>query len=115
MEKRVSVNQIVSIQLVLEREHPFYVWKDKVSFLGITLTAAGFYYTFVFEDTIKTEDQIKAKGNLVINDQKVFYKPHLAFRMSNGDTLYKYFESKDTALEFYQYFSFNSLTLIDNN
>jgi len=88
-----------------EERRVFLFWKKK----------AGFYdVSWYSEQPFITEEAIVAKNrNLFCKDKKVYHKPYLEFRMSNGSFDFKVFESKEELEKFVKNSSLAQVNWID--
>jgi hypothetical protein len=104
MTKKLQISQICSIEPFVNYVNNRYTWKKekKISLFGVTLCVTqreGFYYDTVFSEEPRTEEHILSNKIYEIRDNRVFYKPHLEFRMSNGNIYTKYFNTVEEMIE----------------
>ena len=102
MEK-INADQICEVRILDRRQHPHYVYMGaKKSFIWGN-RKEGFYYTLVVGGPeFMTVQEIEADDSLVCLGSMVFYRPRIFIKMSNGDTKYKYFDTKSAAIEYFQ-------------
>lgn len=89
--KKINIDQICSIESVLKERNSWYVYKKEIKFLGIKLRKEGFY---IYDEFIRTE-KISENIYLLIEDNKVYLKPHIIMKMSNGELDRKFFETEE--------------------
>lgn len=97
---KLNVNQIVFVQSIINATHKWYEFREAKRFL-FWKKEEGFYniYTIGAPEYISNEE-IEADGRFFIKDQKVHYKPHLVFRMSDGSNPEKYFNTEQELQDF---------------
>ena len=65
-------------------------YKKKKSFFGIITQHEGFYENNVLSEDLISNKEILDKGIYVIEDNKVYHKPHISMIMSNKKEYNKY-------------------------
>lgn len=99
--KKINTSQICSVTVFINSRCLHYTYKESRKFLFFTLTKEGYYYLFdLGGPTYVTVESIEKSGELICRDKKVFYKPHLEMKMSDGSVYEKFFETEDELRSF---------------
>lgn len=91
---KINIQQICSVEIVLNRPHSSYVFRGARRFL-FWRKKEGFYYLGYPNEEFITKEEIEKDGELICKDKVVYYKPYITFRMSNNMYFRKYFNSQD--------------------
>lgn len=98
---KLNAGQICSVKSYTNSYCRYYVYKESKKFLFFTIRKEGFYYTMTLHGhEYTTVEEIEKSGQFVCRDKKVFYKPHLEIKMSNGEVYEKYFETEQELKDF---------------
>lgn len=94
--KRLNVSQICSINAIIKEYWTHYQYRKELKILGIIIRKGGFYniYSLTGGDYITNETILK-NSNLFIEDNQVFYYPHLEIYMSNQQRHIIFFNTVD--------------------
>jgi hypothetical protein len=93
---KLNPEQVATFKVYEKATYNFYEWRDQIKILGIVFQKPGFYWTFSIKGAeYKTNDEVLKDERLLIVGDKVVFKPHVEFTMSNGKEYSKYFESID--------------------
>lgn len=96
-----NVNQICSIKSIINKTYKWYVYKKAKKFFGMLYQKEGFYWTYsISGDIWQSIEEILTDKRLLCIDNKIYFKPHLEIKMSNGDVVAKYFETENDLMEF---------------
>lgn len=91
---KINIDQICTYNVHLKKEEIFlYEYKKKKSFFGIITQHEGFYENNVLSEDLISNKEILDKGIYVIEDNKVYHKPHISMIMSNKKEYNKYFDT----------------------
>lgn len=100
---KINVDQICEVRILDKRPHPYYEYRPaKKSFIWGN-RAEGFYDTLTMGDPELTPvEDIEKGGELMCIDQVVYFRPRIFIHMNNGEKKYKYFDTKEEAIEYFQ-------------
>lgn len=111
MEK-IQIENISSMQLHLE-----LINKDYVYMLAhhnfFTKYKEGFYYKSFLSELHYISNETILKRNYLIKNNKVFYRPHIDFKMNNGDVITNFFNSENDCKKYFEELSkkYNFITI----
>lgn len=109
--KKIQIENICSMKMHLEMINNDYVYMKGRRFL-FTKYKEGFYYSFLRDFNYISNETI-LKRNYLIKDNKVFYKPHIDFKMNNGDVITNFFNSEIDCKKYFEELSkkYNFITI----
>ena len=94
---RINISQINSIEAIIKQQHKFIEYKPfKKKFFGNQ--KAGFYDWL--HDRYIEINEILESGDYYIEDNKIYYYPHLEIRMGDKSRHFKYFKDVDQLNKF---------------
>jgi len=112
-QTRLNVEQICSTKTYLKTKHLRLRYREaSTQFFGLIKKKAGFYSTSSYDDRCYTLEEFEGSTKYYVEDNVIYYKPHLEISMSNGKYFEKYFETQDDLKEFVDE-NYNHLKLID--
>ena len=98
---KLNLEQICSVKSYVNAINNEYTYKEAIKFLSFCIRKEGFYYTFsIMGSGIVPVEEIEKSGMFIAKDKKVYYKPHLEIKMSNGDIHEKFFETEKELHDF---------------
>lgn len=91
--RKVNADQICEVRILDHTPHPFIEYKEaKRSIWG--KREAGFYNTLsISGEEHMSVEEIEKDGQSVCIGKKVFWRPRIFIKMSNGDRRYMYFKT----------------------
>lgn len=90
MKEIYNLDQLVKIEIIDKREDTSFKYGNEIKFLGLTLRKKG----FSFIGQVVSENYIVKNYNVIIDGEKVFYKPCVILYFSNTYcTKRKYFNT----------------------
>lgn len=97
---KLNVSQICSVKSFINARCRYYEYRKAERFL-FWKKKEGYYYTMTFREApYMSIEAIESNGKLFCKDEKVYYKPHLEIRMSDGLVHEKYFETEEELQRF---------------
>lgn len=117
----IILNNCSSIKVFRKHKDKSFVFLHKKTFLGFITRYPGFYRTplflydihFSLDDFNKLNHEINEKKiKRYIENNEVFYLPHIEFKMNNGNVFEKYFSSEQ---ELESYLRHQIINLADRN
>lgn len=91
---KINIDQVCTLSVHLKKEEIYdYKYKKRKSIFGITTQHEGFYENNVLSEDLISNKEILDKGIYVIEDNKVYHKPHISMIMSNKKEYNKYFDT----------------------
>lgn len=119
---KLNIAQICSIKSFLKASHNFLKWADKKKFLFFFTrnVKPGFYYSYTLGEPIYfSKEEIENGGYfnnkyLYVENNKVYYFPHIEIKMSDGKEFAKYFKTKDELLNFMNSDKLKEINWIEN-
>lgn len=113
---KINANKICSVVSHVNSTCGFYEYRNAKKIFSFTIRKEGYYYLFTLgEPNYKTVDEIEKNKQLVCKDKKVYYKPHLVFKMSNGHVHEKYFETEKELYDFMETEIMKSIWWVNKN
>jgi hypothetical protein len=105
---KINVAQIVTIEIFLKREYRFdYEYRRELRLFGYIVRKPYFAHKSSLMGDIPLL-------KLIIDGEKLYYKPYIEIRMANGDSIIQPFSSKDALdkfLDLKEFKEINFLTL----
>ena len=93
---KINVAQIVSVKSFVNYTSTRYIYKKAKRICLFWKQKEGFYYTFTIGSPIfESKESIEKSGICYCKDEKVFFRPHIEIKLSDGSTREKYFETKE--------------------
>lgn len=79
--------------------NPDYEWRDKKTFLGITLSEEGFFEKFTWSNPKRVSEESIIDLGFLIKDHKVYRKPKVVIHTTNGQRITRVYETYGDALQ----------------
>ena len=99
--KKIQIENISSMQLHLELRNNDYIYMPTHTKL-FTRYKEGFYYNSFLGELDYVSNETILKRNYLIKNNKVFYRPHIDFKMNNGDVITSFFNSENECKSFFE-------------
>ena len=98
---KLNVEQICSVKIIVNSYSNWYVYKESKKIFSFEYQKEGYYFTMTIEgSTYKTVEEIEKDDRYICKNKRVYFKPHLEIKMSNGNIHKKYFETKEELYDF---------------
>ena len=111
---KINSNQICSVVSHLNSTCGFYVYKNAKKIFNITIRKEGYYYILTLgQPNFCSVEKIQENFRFICKDKKVYYKPHLVFKMSNGQVHEKYFKTEKELYDFMETDEMKSINWIN--
>jgi len=93
MTKKINVDQICIMRIYRKTPHRYIKWRSAFKIFGITLSPGGFYYSYIGSE-YKPIEEINSDSKLYIEDNIIYYKPHVDIEMTNDRTTSIWFDDE---------------------
>ena len=98
---KLNKSQICSVKKCINTYNNLYEYRDEKKIFSFVMRKGGYYERTIFRgDVFVTIKEIERDERLVCRDERVYYKPHLEIKMSNGVMYEKFFETEKELNEF---------------
>ena len=108
---KLNIKQIVSIRSFEKSDYFFLTYKEARGY-WFWKTEAGFYDS-LFPKSAKTKEQVEKDGTLIVEGKRVYYRPHVEIKTSDGRKHTKFFKTVDGMKKFLNLPELKYLTFID--
>ena len=90
---KVNIDKIITIDVRLKELCDEYEYQKEIKILGITFQKEGFNakYENISGHCYKSRESILENDKLYIENNIVYYRPFIKFKLANNDILYKHF------------------------
>jgi len=109
---KINTSQICSVKSYVNLVNERYRWKPEIAFLGVVFREEGYYYRTIGEEFMSIKE-IEKTGYYTCRDQKVYYKPHLEIKMSDGKVRVVYFNTEQQLVDFMEQDQMKMINWVD--
>ena len=102
MTTLINKESISSAKIYRKSICAYYGYKKEVRLLGFLIKKAGIYFDVTIHPYIVSEKDVfdHSNGSCYVQDNTVYYYPHIDFRMNSGNTYTKYFKDENELNKF---------------
>ncbi len=100
---KLNKEQICSVRTHVKLRNKWYSYDDPTTLFGFKVSNGGWHdIVTIGGKQYQTKEQIEKSGRLIcdVEQMKVYFKPHVEIRMSDGSEYEKFFETESDLNEF---------------
>lgn len=112
IELKINANQISSIKIYIKHESRRYEYKSAKKNLFVN-RKEGFYHIVLGDYDYLTMDDIKKSKQFYVENNKLYYYPHIEVRMSNNNYFEQYFKTEEELQTFLNLPELKNIPLIN--